>query len=197
WAAEARKAFHRLENQVELVYLVGLPMKDLLREVAHLPEGSIVYYLQVFEDGVGETFIPAEVVDTLSKAANAPVYGHYHTYLGRGIVGGRLVDFEAEGARAAKLALRILEGEKPERIVPPGAVDDPFTFDWRQLQRWGIREASLPPDSVVLYKSPSFWELYKWHITGVICLCVVEALLILGLLVERTNRRRAEKGLRQ
>ena len=63
WAAEARKAFRRLENQVEFVYLVGLPMSDLLREAAHLPEGSIVYYLHVFEDGLGETFIPAEVVE--------------------------------------------------------------------------------------------------------------------------------------
>src|SRR5271165_6942229 len=83
------KAFRRHEDQVEFVYLVGLPMSDLLREAAHLPEGSIVYYLHVFEDGLGEASIPAEVVDTLSKAANAPVYGHYRTYLGRGIVGGR------------------------------------------------------------------------------------------------------------
>ena len=151
----------------------------------------------MFEDGLGETFIPAEVVDTLSKAANAPVYGHYRTYLGRGIVGGRLVDFEAEGAKAAKLALRILGGEKPERIISLGTVDDPFTFDWRQLQKWGISEQSLPAGSVVLYKNPGFWELYKWHIVGVISLCVVEALLILGLLMERASRRRAERGLRQ
>jgi len=197
WAAEARKAFRRLENQVEFVYLVGLPMSDLLREAAHLPEDSIVYYLHVFEDGLGETFIPAEVVESLSKAANAPVYGHYRTYLGRGIVGGRLVDFEAEGAKAAKVALRILGGEKPERIVPPETVDDPFTFDWRQLQRWGISEQNLPAGSVVLNKSPSFWDLYKWHITGIIFLCMVEALLILGLLMERASRRRAERGLRQ
>ena len=102
WAAEARKAFHRLEKQVEFVYLVGLPMSDLLREAAHLPEGTIVYYLHVFEDGLGETFIPAEVVESLSKAANAPVYGHYRTYLGRGIVGGRMVDFEAEGGNSSR-----------------------------------------------------------------------------------------------
>src|SRR5208337_4482862 len=182
WAAEARKAFHRLENQVELVYLVGLPMKDLLREVAHLPEGSIVYYLQVFEDGVGETFIPAQVVEPLSRAANAPVYGHYRTYLGRGIVGGRLVSFEEEGEKAAKLALGILGGKKPESILPTKGVDSRFMFDWGQLQKWGISEASLPAGSVVLYKIPSFWELYKWHTVGVISLCVVEALLILGLL---------------
>jgi len=97
-------------------------------------------------------------VEALSKAANAPVYGHYRTYLGRGIVGGRLVDFEAEGAKAAMMALRILGGEMPERIDPPGTVDDPFTFDWLQLQRWGISEQSLPAGSVVLYKSPSFWD---------------------------------------
>ena len=197
WAAEARQAFRRFESQVDFVYLVGLPMSDLLREVARLPEGSIVYYIHVFEDGLGETFIPAEVVESLSRAANAPVYGHYRTYLGRGIVGGRLVSFEEEGEKAAKLALGILGGKKPESILPTKGVDSRFMFDWGQLQKWGISEASLPAGSVVLYKIPSFWELYKWHTVGVISLCVVEALLILGLLMERASRRRAEQGLRQ
>jgi signal transduction histidine kinase len=197
WAAAARQAFRQFESQVDFVYLVGLPMGDLLREVARLPEGSIVYYIHVFEDGLGQSFIPAEVAELLSRAANAPVYGHYRTYLGRGIVGGRVVSFETEGETAAKLALRILGGEKPESILPSEAVDNSFTFDWRQLQRWGISEASLPAGSVVLSKNPSFWELYKWHMISVISLCVVEALLILGLLMERTNRRRAEGGLRQ
>jgi hypothetical protein len=72
---------------VEFIYLTGLPFNELLRRVAELPEGSLIYYLHLFEDGVGATFVPAEVVNALSVAANAPVYGHYATYVGRGIVG--------------------------------------------------------------------------------------------------------------
>src|SRR5262249_22759605 len=86
WEAQARQAFRDYEDKLEFVYLTGLPMNDLLREVAGLPEGSIVYYLHVFQDGTGNIFVPAEVVGPLSAAANAPVYGHVDSYLGRGIV---------------------------------------------------------------------------------------------------------------
>ena len=111
---------------MEFVYLTGLPMNDLLRRVAALPDRSVIYYLHVFEDGLGNTFVPAEVVGPLSSAANAPVYGHYSTYVGRGVVGGRVVSFEAEGANAARVAVRILAGETPERTPSPGRRKTPI-----------------------------------------------------------------------
>jgi len=197
WVAESRKTFRGYEGEVEFVYLIGLPMDDLLREVARLPDQSIIYYLHLFEDGRGETFVPAEVVEPLATAANAPVYGHFRTYLGRGIVGGRVVDFGAEGEKAARLALRVLAGDKPGSIALPVTSENPYVFDWRQLRRWGLEEGALPPGSVVVYKQPSYWELYRWRIIGVISLCIVEALLVVGLLVERANRRRAAERFRQ
>ena len=102
---EAKRAFRGYETRVDFVYLTGLPLNDLLREVANLPDRSIVYYLHVFEDGLGNAYIPADVARRISAAANAPVYGHYSTYVGGGIVGGRFVRFETEGANAADIAL--------------------------------------------------------------------------------------------
>jgi signal transduction histidine kinase len=197
WTAEARETFRGYEGKVDFVYLVGLPMDDLLRRVARLPDESLIYYLNLFEDGHGRTFIPADVVESLSTAANAPVYGHFGSYLGRGIVGGRITHFEAEGETAARLALRVLSGERPESMTLPEASGNPSEFDWRQLRRWGIGEDALPPGSVVLYKQPSLWDLYRWHVIGVASLCLIETLLIVGLLLERANRRRAKERLRE
>ncbi len=197
WVGEARRAFLGHEGKVEFVYLTGLPLNDLLGRVATLPDRSVIYYLHVFEDGLGNTFVPADVVGPLSSAANAPVYGHYSTYVGRGVVGGRVVSFEAEGANAARVTARILAGEGPERIAPAGTPANPYMFDWRQLSRWGIPEGRLPRGSVVLNKPPSFWGLYRWRIIGAVVLCTAEALLIVGLLIERANRRRAEGRFRQ
>jgi signal transduction histidine kinase len=50
---------------------------------------------------------------------------------------------------------------------------------------------------LVLNKPPNLWELSRWQIFGVASLCIVEALLIAGLLMERANRRRAEEDLRR
>jgi signal transduction histidine kinase len=194
--AEARKAFRSYEDNLEFHYLSGLPMVNLLQEVARLPDCSIIFYLCVSEDGAGQAFVSASVLERLAPTANAPIYSIADSYLGRGIVGGQLYGFNTEGNKAARLGLRILEGEKPETISVPETSENPTIFDWRQLRRWDIGEERLPPGSIVRYKEPDFWDLYKWHVAAVISLCVLEALLIVGLLVQRASRRQAEEGLR-
>ncbi|WP_422931530.1 ATP-binding protein [Singulisphaera sp. PoT] len=195
--AEARRLFHGREGDLEFVYLAGLPMDELLDEVAHLPAKSLIYYLHIFEDGRGKSFVPAEAAGLVASAANAPVYGHDHTYLGRGIVGGCPVSFHSEGVNAARVSLRVLAGEKPESIIILGKHEYSFMFDWRQIRRWGIDEDVLPHGSIIFFKEPSYWDLYGWRISGVVALCILEALLIVGLLLARAKRRRAEAGLRE
>jgi PAS domain S-box-containing protein len=193
WVSEARQSFRAYANKLEFSYLTKLRLEDLLQEVSHLPERSIIYYLHVHQDDSGKVLVPAEVLALLAPKANAPIYGHVDSYVGRGMVGGCVFSWPTEGSNAAKLGLRILAGEKPASIgVQKTSANTPM-FDWRQLQRWGIREGSLPPGSVVRHRQPSFWDLYRWHISGMIALCVVQALLIVGLLVQRANRRRAEE----
>jgi PAS domain S-box-containing protein len=196
WEAEARQIFRSYEPGVEFVYLTGLPLEDLVREVDHLPDKSIIYYLHVFEDGAGKTRVPADVLEAVAARANAPVYGHVDTYVGRGLVGGRAFSFEAAGKSAAGLGLRLLAGEKPETLSVQEASANTYLFDWRQLRRWGIPEESLPPDSDVRYREPGFWDLYRWHIIGVFSLCIIEGLLIVGLLTQRVYRRRADRRFR-
>jgi PAS domain S-box-containing protein len=195
WEAEARQAFRDREGKLQLVYLTGLPVEDLLKEVADLSDGSLIYYLHVQKDGSGHAFAPADVAERVAAAAQVPVYGHIDSYLGRGIVGGCLMSFEAEGRNAARLALRILAGEKPESMSFPDASENACMFDGRQLQRWGINEADLPPGSVVRFRQPTFWDAYKWHAIGALALCVSQALLILALLVQRASRRRTTVAL--
>ncbi len=197
WVGEVRRIFRKREGTLEFRYLVGLPMVDLLRAIANLPERTVVFYLHVFEDGRGETFVPAEVAERVAAAANAPVYGCYRTYLGRGIVGGRLMSFEAEGEKAGRLALRVLAGERLEGILPSGSTGNASLFDWRQLRRWGIREDALPAGSVVVGKPPDFWELYRWRIVAILSLCAFEAALIVVLFWERARRRHADERFRQ
>jgi signal transduction histidine kinase len=196
WEAEARRTFRPYEDRLEFVYLTGLPMDELLGRVSDLPAQSIVYYLHINQDATGKPFYPAEALDLLAAKANAPIYGHVDTYVGRGIVGGRVFQFETEGTSAGRLGLRVLAGEKPESIRHAEVSENADIFDWRQLRRWGVGERSLPPGSVILFREPTFWDTYRWHVVAGITLCAVEALLIAGLLVQLVKRRRADRGLR-
>src|SRR5262245_1746074 len=197
WEAEARHAFQPYRDKVEFIRLAALPLPALLKQVAELPENSIVYYVHVFEGGDGTILIPAGVLTLLAIHPNAPIYGHIATYVGRGIVGGRVVSVEAAGQNAAAVGLRILAGEKPENIAIRESSTNTYLFDWRQLHRWGISEARLPAGRIVRHHEASFWRQYRWHILGVISLCIIETLLIIGLLVQRTSRRRAENRFQQ
>jgi PAS domain S-box-containing protein len=67
-------------------------------------------------------------------------------------------------------------------------------FDWRQLKRWGIGEEHLPPGSIVRFKEPTLWEQYKWGIISFITFCFGQTLLIVGLFVQRSRRKRVERA---
>ena len=192
----ARWQFHEYEGRLAFTYLPPMPLTDLLEAVAKLPEDSILYFVSLFEDGAGNRVIPAEIVERLSPVASAPLYCWPEMTIEHGIVGGQLLSEEQVARQTAEVALRVLRGEPPEQI--PSATISPYinVFDWRQLRRWRISEDRLPPGSVIRFKEASFWSLYKWRIIGIVSLCAAEALLIVGLLVNRIRRGQAEEALR-
>jgi signal transduction histidine kinase len=68
-------------------------------------------------------------------------------------------------------------------------------FDARQLRRWRVDEARLPPGSVIRFREPSIWDRYRWQIAAGAGLVVVQSLLIAGLFTHRVQRRRVERAL--
>jgi signal transduction histidine kinase len=196
WEALARQRFRPYEDRLELVYLSGLSMDDLLNRIANLPDHSIIQYLHIFADAAGKTFIPAEALDLVAAKANAPIYGYVGSYIGRGIVGGHVMSFERAGRNAASLGLRILAGERPDAISRPDVSSNEYVVDWRQLRRWGLSEAALPAGTDVRYRELGPWDLYRWYIVGAIGIFALETALIATLLVQMAHRRKAEGDLR-
>src|SRR6185369_10792520 len=99
------------------------------------------------------------------------------------------------GSEAADVAVRILHGE-PASSFPPRLIERlPPHYDWRELQRWKINEKLLPPGSTVLFREPTVWNRYRTWIIGGVSICLLQALLISGLLGNLIKRRRAERSL--
>ena len=195
WEGEARRAFADYRGGVMLTHLARQPMPQLLETIASLSPDTVVLYGTVLQDGAGRRYLPREALALLVKTARVPVYAVTETLLGQGIVGGRFLDFTSQGVAAAKLALRILGGER----LGPGDVveaDNPYLFDWRQLRRWGIDERRLPAGSGVRFRQPSVWDLYKGYIIATALVIATQSALIAALLVQRGRRRRAEDEAR-
>lgn len=193
----ARKSFRGYESKLDITYLTDLDMPTLLERLKHLPPNTIVYHTAITQDAAGTHFIDAaQSVPMIASAANAPVFVVDDVDVGRGSVGGYVLSLAAEGETAAEMAVRVLNGEKPADI-PVEKSPNIYMFDWRAMQRFGLKESNLPPGSMVLYRQPTIWETYKRYVLGVVLLILFETLLILGLLWQRARRRKVEGALKK
>jgi len=192
----AREGFRGFENQVDLQYLSGLPMDELIDRVAKVPEHSLVFYLTVTRDGSGKTFRSPEALALLSRQANAPIYSISETYIDYGIVGGHLVSQSVLGVRTAQAVLLTLGGERPgDRESSEGGANR-YIFDARELKRWGVGEENLPQGSILRHRDFSLWREYRWQIVGVLLIVFIQAFLISALFVSRGKQLRADRALR-
>jgi signal transduction histidine kinase len=190
---QARAQFGQFEPQLKFNYLTGLGTAELEGKLAALPPNSIVYYVLVYEDGAGELFQPLEYVDRISARANRPTYSWVDSTIGLGVVGGSLQRLDAQVAALASVGLRVLSGEPAETIPVAKLNLDVAQVDWRQLRRWGISEARVPPGTQVLFREPGIWERYKGYMVGAIAILLAQTALIVGLLVQGARRKRAEE----
>ena len=191
----AREELAGYEKRVRISYLTDLPLSELVNRVKDLPPQSIILYTwqrsPVESERALHTF---QILEQIKQTASAPIYGMGSRNVGYGLLGGYVQDSERNGLETAEIVRRILNGTRASDIPVDSASSVPM-FDWRELKHWGIRESSLPKDSVVLFKEFTLWEQYRLRFILVGGLLILQTGIIAALLAERRRRRRAKEAL--
>ena len=191
WASELKRDFQPFTDRVNITWFDELTLSDMLTQAATMPPNSAIFFLLLIEDAAGVPYTQNRALEKFREVANAPIFGLGDFELGRGVVGGPALRTQAIGERAAQVAIQILAGEPPSRLkFAPLQYGSP-SYDWRELRRWNISEALLPPGSVVQFRESTFWELYRWQIAVASAIVLFQTALIAGLLIERERRQRA------
>ena len=193
YLAVTRRELDQVKDRVEVEYLLDLTMEELEQRLSQLPEHSITFFVTFVRDKNGKPFIQLDAASRVSKASSVPTYCLVDRFVEVGAFGGYVFSLEADASAAAKVALRVLAGEKPQDIPIQVADSNRYMFDWRQLKQWRIDEGSLPQGSILRFKQLTFWELHKWKAVAALSLFILQALLIVVLLINRAKRLRAEK----
>jgi signal transduction histidine kinase len=158
----AKQGFQNFESKLKFTYLTDLTMPVLLERLQHLPNDAIIYHTAITQDGAGNRFVDsAQALPMVTSAANVPVFVMDDVDLRAGALGGDLVNWADDARIAAEMAVRVLNGERPQDM-PAVTSNHSYMFDWRALHRWGIKESALPQGSVVLFREPTLWERTKW-----------------------------------
>jgi signal transduction histidine kinase len=185
------EASHALEG-IEFDFWTNRPVAELPGAVKSLPEGTVVLLSTVISDVNGQTFYMSQLAQMLAPSASVPVYVLGGWVLGNGAVGGSVVDSEELGARAGKLALRVLNGARPEDLPIEVATKGTPMVDWRALQHWGIKEGRVPANGVIRFQPQTLWDQHKNLILVSSSVLLAQAITIAGLLAQRRKRRWAE-----
>jgi PAS domain S-box-containing protein len=192
--ARLKQQIKGITDHLDITYMTDVAVPELPEHLKHLQPHSLVLLLSYASDVTGTVHKSNEIGPLVAAAANAPVFSFYDVYLNHGEVGGYLSNLSEQGKVAGGMALKILQGERPQDIPRVKGVNT-YMFDWRAVKRWDLKESEIPPGSIILNRQPTPWELYKSYIVGGASLILLEALLIGGLWWQRAKRRKVEADL--
>ncbi len=178
-----------LEGRIRLQWADDLSFEELLKSAATLPPHSAIYWYSLSVDAAGVGHEGGKALTRVHAVANSPIFSFDDGYFGRELLGGPMQSVAEAGLRVALVAVRILDGEKAGDIKTPASQFSPPRYDWRELQRWGISESSLPPGSEILFREPTAWERYSWQIT--LALAVRDSAATAGSISAASLTRRA------
>ncbi len=187
----AEKAFAPWKDTLEFEYTNDLTYEQMMQHVSTLPKDAIIIYSPFFSDTTGRSFVPAEVVVKLSKAAGVPVFATLKNYLGHGIVGGSLLATEAIGRQAGKTAIDYLQGRlKLDKRVTTLSVSTQKIFDWNELNRWKAKIEELPGDAAIINRPATLLNQYREIViaAGIAFFSLGALIIVLWLLNHRLER---------
>jgi signal transduction histidine kinase len=197
WHGEIQRQLAPFTNRVVLKWYDELPFADILKDAATLPPRNVILWHLMNVDAAGVSHEENESLNALASVASAPIFSYDGSFFEGALVGGPMFSVTESSAVTANVANRILSGERAGDIKTQPVEFAAPRFDWRQMQRWGISERSLPPGSIIDFRSPSLWQVYRAQIALVAAIILLQGGLISGLLWERRRRYRAEADARQ
>ncbi|MDX9754646.1 MAG: ATP-binding protein [bacterium] len=182
-----------LKDRFPVIELINEDVETVVAHLRSLTADDLVFFLSLPNDRL--QFFISENVDI--HFCMAPTFTWWSTFLGRGILGGEVVNGYKQGEIAAQMTQRILDGTPPETI--PILLESPntFFFDYQVMKRFGLSEKDVPPDSTFLSYEPSLFERYRFLIVVVVVFILVETVLTLALIKNLMWRRQSEKALRE
>ncbi len=173
----------------------GVSEAQLISFLENLSSDSAVYFLGFFRDRFDTPLALDYILPRISEASPVPVYTHAESFLGYGVIGGKLLSAEVHGRSTAEKGLRLLAGVPVEQLSVSVESSNRYMFDYRQLKRFAVSRSRLPEGSFVLFEPTSFWERHRTGIVWALGALFALVAFTTALLVNSVRRHRIERRL--
>jgi PAS domain S-box-containing protein len=187
-------------DNIRITYWENLSIEELTDRLKALPPDRLILINGTVADRSGHLLSFDATLKQIRAVASAPIYSPWDFFLGKGIVGGKVINAEWQGEMAARAAMKILRGAAPGNL--PFVIDggNRFAFDHNELVRFGIDPTLLPADSLIVNQPPAKELLSKNQIMvifGIVLLLSAEMLILFFRLKQKHELLKVEKSKRE
>ena len=192
-ANQVEQQVHVSDPDLDVEIWTSLSLQETQQRIKQLADDTFLFFTPWYQTIKGRFYTTEEVMKEIYAHSEVPMYTAWEFLLGHGVVGGRLLSGSHHGETAAKMALRILQGEPadaiPIELDPTGL----YMFDYNVMKRLGIDQGLLPEDSVIINSPTIFYELSKELFWTIMVSFLLLLTALLSLLIAMTERRKVER----
>lgn len=192
---EVTNALNELAKDIKLVSIDNLTIDNLENDLPYIGDGSIVLMSSFSRDINGKTVDIEDMTQSISNKINKPIFQLYEMTLGHGTIGGSVLNAESHGEDVAQIAIEILNGKDIASIPIKENSTTENIYDKNIMDRFGVKDKDLPTNSIIINKKFSFYETYKKIVWIVVAVFMLLVSLVIFLLINIINRRKAESEL--
>lgn len=166
-------------EDVEFNYLRDFILEEVDELLTSLGDDEPIYLLTFNRDRNNQFISYTEGIEMLNKSAKGPIYGAWDFYMGKGLVGGRIVSGYLQGKKAAEITLELISKPNANALTVIADTPTKYMFDYRYLEEHVISISALPEHSEVIYEPESAYERYKHWLIGLSAFSMAAALFVL------------------
>ncbi|MBF0280760.1 MAG: hypothetical protein HQM13_23410 [SAR324 cluster bacterium] len=188
----------------EIDYFLDLPVKQQIPKLKKVKtERTVAFFLLQFSDGEGTKMTPFSVVQRLAGESEIPIFSHWESLLGSGIVGGNLMSQTLIGEYLGRLILSNNRLVGDLNFSPMRS-----SYDWNALMHWDIDLDKLPKEAVLINQPEDIWKEHRQKILlaalAILLLVTLSIFLIWALKLRNSalaelsfERKNLEKNVRE
>lgn len=176
------------KNKVNILFCDEKNILKVKQKINELPKDTVIYFAGTIKDDTGQDMSVQSSTEFLFKDINIPVYSPYYIQLNTESVGGVITNGTDLGKEVGKLALRILDGEKPSNIPVSEDSSHNYMFNYEKLKQFHINLNDLPKGSQIVNEPTKSYVISKILILYVTAIVIL--IFTLGLIFIKRNIRK-------
>lgn len=189
------KAINEIGSKFEVEYIRKISFEKLKERFSTFRKNEAVFFVRFYNDNTGR-FYKNKYIASFINSSKLPVFVTDTLFIGKGALGGKLVDIKQLGVNTGEKVLDIIDGKiKNPYIITDKSYD--YIFDYKKAKEFKINPTVLDVKYSYVNSPLSFFEKYREFIDFVFVLSPFLLFLILGLIHNLYLRIKSAKLLKQ